>query len=755
MCSSASQETSRDAKRKAVRAPVPAAVEKKELAIKKPPVAAKLDLLSREGILKAKATGQISKAQAINLLAIEGGIEPVLSNKEILELLGSGFITRERSAELLEANVKRIRVPQLPKGPGAADKAKDFGLSLIPIVGTARELNRLIKDWDKLSTKEKITGITFTSLSALGDVVIAGTALKISVKAVKGAKLVQSISVSEGSEAAGIIKATRQTTGKTPDLVFRGSASQQDTRAVVKAFDDLIADTPSLKGTKNITIEATADKASIQALLRTDDALQPALKARKASIASELKDLEVQINRAGDSPAAQVLVRKRLELFNQGEALGQVDAKLRSVIQVERRLLTESSPTVSLATERARAARLQEELNSINRKISSTSDDLTVRSLERQRNTIFDNKAAADKEVRRLVKRRQFTESSTASSLATEEAKAVRLQEEINSINQKLTTATDDLTIRSLQGQRLTIVKNKAKVDKEIRLLKGVLLRDERKNVQELADQLAEGKVSRLVVRTIIRPKVDTEDVSGLARQLASERGAGQTADEVAKELTAALAVDSAKDVKRTSGLLTKALERKGITVTKESVELRKVKKLGKGTPDIKEVVLEPPAPKGVPKPPTGDGGVAVKAPPRTGSGTKLQRTVRTSEGRFTIAVAPGGGFLVDARDIPAELLPADLPSITPGKVPGEEAPGVTPEVPGEAPAVTPELPGEEPGVTPTEAGQLVTPVPTPTQLKIPKPIPETQPRPLRVPSKTEGHAFKDIQPTNIGSVIT
>lgn len=193
-----------------------------------------------------------------------------------------------------------------------------------------------------------------------------------------------------------------------------------------------------------------------------------------------------------------------------------------------------------------------------------------------------------------------------------------------------------------------------------------------------LAQQAKDAGINRITVHSDVRPALTDKEMRDIAAKQAANnnpipnvQGPNESRTDFFERVNKARAnraADTAKiydDLKAGKGVagledpkaiqdsskrLAKALEGKGILVDVEEQKLAKGGKLPKNA-DVKELVLEPPAPKGTPGASRGGG---VGTLPRTGEGGGVStgsRTTRAAKtgGKLTVAVA--GRVLFDADD--------------------------------------------------------------------------------------------------------
>ena len=414
--------------------------------------------------------------------------------------------------------------------------AKGLPEELIPIYGTVQQSRALARDWDELSTREKIRGVGFAGLSAVGDVALIAPPVGVAVKALKGGKMIQTLRVTKADEAVGIAKTT-QATGQKAAIKVTAVGSQREIAQVQKLVKGLGHDPVTLKNTPSITLTTEPTRRGAQSLIRTDDAIQAAAK---------------------DIPKG---AKRRLDRITNAEIV-----------------VSSSIPKKELAA---------------------------------------------------------------------------------------------------------------------------------------IANKLGSSKVKRLTVVSVKRPKVNATDVDlrALAKHQAKARGLGETPDQLAKKMAAALATSSNRVVSKSANNLAKALENQGIRVSEEIMDLAKLKHL-KGRRKLRrEISLEPRAASGGGVRGGGPGGIALKTKAPPGVAGRLGTTVRTEKGRFLIVASPGLLSVQPASgQTPAEfqrvLAPARGPKKAEFAAPSKRAkaePGVGPEPQARATVQV------APGVSPAAAQRTAT----------------------------------------------
>lgn len=227
---------------------------------------------TREDILREGEEGKLTPGEVKYLLAkTRPGAVPELTREEALELRVKGIID---PAETTQALRRAEGLPELQtKTEQVKETLKNVGIGLIPIVGTTREAIQLKQNWGRLTPLQKTQAIGSAGLSAIGDVTLVGKGISIGLRAVRGGRVVQSITVNETKEAMDLMKTAKKTTGKAPGLVLVGSKSREDAAKLAQNVQALAQDKKLLKSTPEITIEAPASSKGVVALGRTDNAI--------------------------------------------------------------------------------------------------------------------------------------------------------------------------------------------------------------------------------------------------------------------------------------------------------------------------------------------------------------------------------------------------------------------------------------------------------------------------------------------------
>lgn len=158
------------------------------------------------------------------------------------------------------------------------DLGKEIGLSLIPIYGTFREVKRLVKNWDNLSTGERVSGTGLTLLSAIGDVTIVmgpvSTLTKLAFKGDDLGRIVIKASTDSADEAAKIVARVSKVQKVAPNIEVVASDNLKYLTNVAKLSEKIedtsqvfeIAIQPTARGVRNAGIVDDVLKGRPQAL---------------------------------------------------------------------------------------------------------------------------------------------------------------------------------------------------------------------------------------------------------------------------------------------------------------------------------------------------------------------------------------------------------------------------------------------------------------------------------------------------------
>ena len=178
-----------------------------------------------------------------------------------------------------------------------------LALGYIPIIGTGLAVSDTVKDWDHLSTQQKVERVALDGLGAVGDVVLIGGAARVAIKGLRGGTVVSRLTVSDGDQAAKLIATVDKampggTVRPIERVAIAATADPNELRQVARLADQ-IQETGG-KHIKALTIETAPTQSGIRAAIETDNTLQQAIRGgRAAKRVDRITGTTIIVDRAG------------------------------------------------------------------------------------------------------------------------------------------------------------------------------------------------------------------------------------------------------------------------------------------------------------------------------------------------------------------------------------------------------------------------------------------------------------------------